>query len=138
MHFQPSIAFRLTLFLAIITFKQIAAAPAYNDIDRIIQSPVGSIDRLDDDYYISYDRPLDRQPKYLNSESIKPGYYYIDNGAITPVSRRDVYSGQRRQDTLSNSDDASNLSNGVKFTPLVRYKQTETRHKKLFVPNFFG
>ncbi|XP_075166538.1 uncharacterized protein LOC142238714 [Haematobia irritans] len=138
MHYITEIAFGLTILVTLMTINQISAVPVYNDIDRIILSPVGAIDRLDEDYYLSYDRSSERQSKYVNSDSLKTGYYYIDNGKIIPVSRRDINADQRRDDSLSNSIDSSDSVDGIKFTPLVRYKETQTRRKKLFVPNFFG
>ncbi|XP_013102422.1 uncharacterized protein LOC106083742 [Stomoxys calcitrans] len=71
-------------------------------------------------------------------DNLRTGYYYIDNGVITAVRRTDATPppGRRRQDSATGSP--SDLPHGVKFTPLVRYKQTKTKRKRLFVPNFFG
>ncbi|XP_075167150.1 uncharacterized protein LOC142239255 isoform X2 [Haematobia irritans] len=75
-------------------------------------------------------------------DNLKSGYYYIDNGVITRVKsdplRSTLPPGRRRQDSQDSSAVSSNLPSGVKFTPLVRYKQTKTNRKKLFVPNLFG
>lgn len=134
----------LSVLLTIIS--EISAGP-YGEFDRIISSPVGAVDRLDDDYYVNY-RPRQNAPRNSLLSRLRRGYYYIDDGAITPVSPNQIAAaapkapkGQRRQDFdgfLPNSINDDNLPNGVKFTPLVRYKQTKTNRKKLFVPNFFG
>lgn len=80
-------------------------------------------------------------------DNLKTGYYYIDNGSITAVKPTNPLDatdqappvGKRRQDaTINRGVDVNQLPSGVKFTPLVRYKQTKTKRKTLFVPNFFG
>lgn len=129
----------MTVFWTIIT--EISAAP-YGDIDKIISSPVGAIDRLDENYYVNYPPPVQKTSLLGH---LKRGYYYVDDGDITPVNpnsfNRKLPQGQRRQDAAAispNSLESDNLPDGVRFTPLVRYKQTHTKRKKLFVPNFFG
>ncbi|XP_073845823.1 uncharacterized protein [Musca autumnalis] len=74
-------------------------------------------------------------------DSLKTGYYYIENGSIKSISRGQLAiiaqnSLADRQDTLS--PNRSRTTEVVKFKPVVRYKETKTKRKKLFVPNFFG
>ncbi|KAL9919791.1 uncharacterized protein ACN427_001584 [Glossina fuscipes fuscipes] len=127
--------FILPIMLSILMISFVSktkAFPAYSDdIDDFVSTqPLDSVNPpADDNYYLSsrsssFD-PLPRQQRDSLLNRLNRGYYYIDNGVITPVS------GARRQD----NDESRN----VKFTPpLERYKRTETKRKKLFVPNLFG
>lgn len=136
----------LLLTFALTFISEISAGPIYRDIDRFIESPVGSIDRFDDDYYLNYRQDTQRQPNVLPIDRLKRGYYFVDNGSIRPVTKPEsvqapstqAQAATRRQDNFSNTVDINSLPGGVKFTPLVRFKQTETRRKRLFVPNLFG
>ncbi|XP_005177752.1 uncharacterized protein LOC101897557 [Musca domestica] len=115
MDLMPSISYLLLLLVVIIsTLSRVSAIPA--------------------------------RPRSGLLDSLKTGYYYIDDGVITAISPDTLITiardssrpppGKRRQDTDVSADGQS--ANSVKFKPVVRYKQTKTKRKKLFVPNFFG
>uniref|UniRef100_A0A1A9WHU4 Uncharacterized protein n=1 Tax=Glossina brevipalpis TaxID=37001 RepID=A0A1A9WHU4_9MUSC len=116
----------LTVMMTIFTNRTTTALPAESDyISDFISTPLDSFNSADNNYLSSRSsssEPLPRQQRDSLLNRLNRGYYYIDNGVITPVS------GARRQE-----------ADNVIFTPpLERYKRTETKHKKLFVPNLFG
>ncbi|KAH8372930.1 hypothetical protein KR009_008274, partial [Drosophila setifemur] len=117
------------LLVSIILCKvsQSTAKPTYYDLDSY---EAYDTDRYDSgSYALSYGKPLtDNRLKKLS-----PGYYYVDDGYIAPVST--AGTNTRRED--ANSQSAA-LPYNVKFTPIVRVRETKTKRKKLFVPNFFG
>ncbi|XP_073811660.1 uncharacterized protein [Musca autumnalis] len=98
----------ITLALLLIFTVEIYSKPIYDIYDDL-------------SYYsdVTTRRPRE-QPKTVLS-TLKTGYYYIDNGSITPVRRTDdPYGGYSH------------------YTPIVRYRKQQTQRKKLFVPNFYG
>lgn len=108
---------------------------SFNDLDTFISTPVDIGSGFNDDYFANYQtRPSASRDSLLNR--LRNGYYYIDDGKISPVNPTDfsqnIPTGRRRQD--ANEAD----QNDVKYTPVVRYHQPHAKHKKLFVPNFFG
>ncbi|XP_017077731.1 uncharacterized protein LOC108112401 [Drosophila eugracilis] len=118
------------LLISIIICKVSEAKPTYYDLDSY---ETYDTDRYDTDsgssYALTYGKPLtDNRLKKLN-----PGYYYVDDGYIAPVAGSVGYT--RRED--GNSESGA-LPHNVKFSPIVRVRQTKTKRKKLFVPNFFG
>ncbi|KAH8277833.1 hypothetical protein KR018_008505, partial [Drosophila ironensis] len=117
----------LLLSIVICKVSQISAKPTYYDLDSY---EAYDTDRYDgDSYALTYGKPLtDNRLKKLS-----PGYYYVDDGYIAPVSTSGTNT--RRQDPNS---EGGALPSNVKFTPIVRVRQTKTKRKKLFVPNFFG
>ncbi|EDW32263.1 GL11540 [Drosophila persimilis] len=119
------------LLLSIIACKlsQCSAKPTYYDLDSYENYDT---DRYDtgNSYALSYGKPLtENRLKKLN-----PGYYYVDDGYIAPVSTG-TRPYTRRQDA---NQQVGDLPSNVRFTPLVRVRETRTKRKKLFVPNFFG
>lgn len=76
------------------------------------------------DVYYFYPRSLNRQ-----SGNGAPRYDRYDSERDSYINRRDV-------------DDANQIEtkNGqkYKYTPLFQYKSTQSRRRKLFVPNLFG
>lgn len=66
--------------------------------------------------------------------------YYFYPSRLNP-SDRDYYDGGsyiNRRDTIeSNHVDGPN-GKRYKYTPLFQYKATQSRRRKLFVPNLFG
>ncbi|KAH8348187.1 hypothetical protein KR084_005204, partial [Drosophila pseudotakahashii] len=121
----------ICLLISIIICKVAEAKPTYYDLDSY---ETYDTDRYDTDsgssYALTYGKPLtDNRLKKLN-----PGYYYVDDGYIAPVAASAGYT-RRREDANSES---GALPHNVKFTPIVRVRQTKTKRKKLFVPNFFG
>ncbi|BFG05864.1 uncharacterized protein DMAD_04501 [Drosophila madeirensis] len=121
------------LLLSIIACKlsQCSAKPTYYDLDSYENYDTDRYDRYSgNSYAFTYGKPLtENRLKKLN-----PGYYYVDDGYIAPVSTG-TRTNTRRQD--ASLQDAP-LPSNVKFTPLVRVRETRTKRKKLFVPNFFG
>ncbi|KAH8316685.1 hypothetical protein KR067_013350, partial [Drosophila pandora] len=120
----------LLISIIICKVSESSAKPTYYDLDSYENYDT---DRYDTDsgssYALTYGKPLtDNRLKKLN-----PGYYYVDDGYIAPVSTSGVYT--RRED---GSSQGGSLPSNVKFTPIVRVRQTKTKRKKLFVPNFFG
>jgi len=117
----------ICLLVSIIICKVSEAKPTYYDLDSY---EAYDTDRYDSSSYaLTYGKPLtDNRLKKLN-----PGYYYVDDGYIAPVAASAGYT--RREDGISES---GALPHNVKFTPIVRVRQTKTKRKKLFVPNFFG
>ncbi|XP_037814156.1 uncharacterized protein LOC119605244 [Lucilia sericata] len=131
MHLIPYITLLLCLLFTLIAET---SARAFTDLDTFISTPVDIDDRFNDEYFSNYQtRPVAPKDSLLNR--LRRGYYYIDDGEITPVNPTDIQTGRRRQDT---GDSNESDQNGVKYTPLVRYHQTHAKRKKLFVPNFFG
>lgn len=117
-----------------------STARAFTDLDTFISTPVDIDDRFSDEYFGNYQtRPVAPKDSLLNR--LRRGYYYIDDGEITPVNPTDitqnVQTGRRRQDT-GDSYNSNESDNSARYQPLVRYHQTHTKRKKLFVPNFFG
>ncbi|XP_068147177.1 uncharacterized protein [Drosophila tropicalis] len=127
------ICFLLTIIICKIS--QSLAKPTYAyDLDSSYETY--DTDRYgngDNSYSLTYGKPLtEDRLKKLNT-----GYYYVDDGYIAPVYGS-TSTNQRRHDPTYSDDSTSGLPNNVRFTPIVRYKQTRTKRKKLFVPNFFG
>lgn len=56
-------------------------------------------------------------------------YYYPDYGYYNPY-----FGGIRRRDVVAQPGQGQQFE----FQPLVRYKDTKAKKKKLFVPNLFG
>lgn len=73
------------------------------------------------DVYYFYPKTFNR-PQYGRFESDS-----LDGNSL--INRRDI-----------DDDDRYDTKNGqkYKYTPLFRYKSTESRRRKLFVPNLFG
>ncbi|KAH8389294.1 hypothetical protein KR200_010144, partial [Drosophila serrata] len=120
----------LLVSIIICKVSQTAAKPTYYDLDSY---EAYDTDRYDSgsSYALTYGKPLtENRLKKLN-----PGYYYVDDGYIAPVSSS-AGTNTRRED--SSPQNGAALPYNVKFTPIVRVRQTKTKRKKLFVPNFFG
>lgn len=101
-------------------------------------APLSFADGIDDTHYRhkreAYD-PYDAYyfyPKSLNQQQQqhRAAYSYdrqeIDNGYI---NRRDTDESNRVE---------SQRGQKYKYTPLFQYKSTQSRRRKLFVPNLFG
>lgn len=80
-------------------------------------------------YTLTYGKPLTGE----HLDKLGTGYYYVDNGYIAPVPGHTA-----SQRSLNSRYDDNVLSDGYRFAPVVRYRSTRTKRKKLFVPNFFG
>lgn len=73
-------------------------------------------------------------------------YYYpksLNGRAPAPAPRYDPYEAQASEYVSRREGDESNRiesQNGqkYKYTPLFQYKSTQSRRRKLFVPNLFG
>ncbi|XP_043662663.1 uncharacterized protein LOC122626455 [Drosophila teissieri] len=121
----------ICLLISIIICKVAEAKPTYYDVDSYENYDTDRYDSYGgSSYALTYGKPLtDNRLKKLSA-----GYYYVDDGYIAPVASN---AGYTRREGASPSDSDS-LPHNVKFTPIVRVRQTKTKRKKLFVPNFFG
>ncbi|TMW45315.1 hypothetical protein DOY81_009608 [Sarcophaga bullata] len=131
MHYFAYVTLLLTLLVTLIAES---TARPFADLDTFVSTPL----EFDDTYFPNYPQRTVVSQKNSLLSRLRRGYYYIDDGEITPVNPNEFQSsGRRRQDTPGtyNANDADNSDN-VRYTPLVRYHQT--KHKKLFVPNLFG
>ncbi|XP_030388370.1 uncharacterized protein LOC115634653 [Scaptodrosophila lebanonensis] len=118
LRFAPVQLYTWTCLLLGIIASQIvhsSAKPATLELDSI------------DDYGPTYGKPLTKS--YLRS--LDTGYYYVDGGYISPVYDSSA-SGRRNLKIYGSSPGY------VRFEPLVGYRQTHAKRKKLFVPNLFG
>ncbi|KAI8037127.1 uncharacterized protein LOC128255699 [Drosophila gunungcola] len=120
----------LLVSIVICKVSQSSAKPTYYDLDSYEAYDTDRYDSNgDSSYALTYGKPLtDNRLKKLS-----PGYYYVDDGYIAPVAASAGYT--RREDV---QPEGAALPHNVKFTPIVRVRQTKTKRKKLFVPNFFG
>ncbi|XP_037956460.1 uncharacterized protein LOC119686073 [Teleopsis dalmanni] len=122
---QMHFLFWLYLFTLIsIKYLHIEAKPASSD--TVILPAASNVQRLDKAYTSS---KIDSRFTRL-----RRGYYYVDDDYVDEVPVAYVpeaakRAAERRQDRTRNS---------LQYTPVVKYKHTRAKKKKLFVPNFFG
>ncbi|ALC42021.1 CG12826 [Drosophila busckii] len=127
----------LGLWLSIITSKLLfcSAKPTYYDLDSSDNSyERGSSSSSYDgsgagSYAITYGKPLTSN----NLDKLDTGYYYVDSGYIAPVPSRGASSS-----SSSSQQRSLNPYDSYGVDPILRYRRTRTKRKKLFVPNFFG
>ncbi|TDG47111.1 hypothetical protein AWZ03_006548 [Drosophila navojoa] len=123
----------LSLLLSIMICKltQCHAKPIYYDVDSYESGYGRSYDHksYDNSYAFTYGKPLTSD----HIDKLNTGYYYVDNGYIAPVSSS-IASSQRSLYPYSSGE----FSDSYKFSPILRYRKSRTKRKKLFVPNFFG
>ncbi|KAH8394846.1 hypothetical protein KR222_007899 [Zaprionus bogoriensis] len=126
---MQQIYYWFALLCSIIACKltQCSAKPTYYDLDSY---ETGYEHRPSyesgNSYTLTYGKPLTSE----HLDKLDTGYYYVDNGYIAPVPGS-TKSQQRSLSTSYGED-------GYRFAPVVRYRSTRTKRKKLFVPNFFG
>ncbi|XP_055838799.1 uncharacterized protein LOC129906869 [Episyrphus balteatus] len=113
------------LFALMCMIADLAAFPQSYTIDRFDRA----YRDFDDPHHIDDYRNSRLRRTYYTDDDLhrSGGGYYPSyqhyNSAPAPVP-------VRREDT--------NIDRALKFTPLVRYKSTRTKRKKLFVPNLWG
>lgn len=95
---------------------------------------------------VSFTEDLDRIPEYRHKrEAYDPydAYYFypssLNQRAPSQYDRQDTENSliNRRDAEQSNRIDGHN-GQKYKYTPLFQYKSTQSRRRKLFVPNLFG
>lgn len=119
------------LSIMICKLSQCHAKPIYYDLDSYESDYDRSYDHksYDNSYAFTYGKPLTSD----QLDKLNTGYYYVDNGYIAPVPSSSA-SSQRSLNPYSSGQ----LSDSYKFSPILRYRKSRTKRKKLFVPNFFG
>ncbi|XP_055919862.1 uncharacterized protein LOC129951640 [Eupeodes corollae] len=113
----------IVLFALVCILTRALGYPQSYTIDRFDRNYGGG---FDDSHQVDDYRNSRLRRTYYGGpgDDYHRGYY----SSYQPYNRAPV--PLRREDT--------NIDRALKFTPLVRYKSTRTKRKKLFVPNLWG
>lgn len=108
------------------------AIVVFNPIDHSISEihalPIESSDEEENLHFHSRQRRAAYDPYDV--------YYYYPSHLNQPDRTEAASSTINRRETPSDSADSK--GNSLKYTPVFRYRSTQTKRKKLFVPNLFG